>query len=1429
MRKTVNSLRGTMRRRQLLVESLEDRRLLVANPIAHWPLDDGAGTTASDISGNGHDGTLVSGPTWSGSGQFGGALDFDGTNDQVEVSSIPQGWSAITVAAWVKNDTGADGTTNDIMSRWNFPSSRSWVLTHHKNDQYFFEISGKSFLTGGTVSTDWTHVAGTYDQATGTMRLYVNGSEVASQSGLSGTLPTSSANVILGGQQNPSNYFDGLIDDARIYDRELTPTEVATLATVTDTTPPVVSNPAPSGTLPSGTTLATLSVATDEDATVRYDTVPGTEYANMPFTFSTTGGTAHSQDVAVTDGQSYTFYARAEDGSGNATTSDTVISFSVAAPDLTPPSVPSGLQATAISATQIDLTWNASTDPETGVANYRVFRDNVLIAQPTGTSFSDTGLTPETTYSYEVSAVNGDGDESARSAAVNETTPEQNDLQAHWTLDEGSGSTAGDISGNGNDGTLEGGPTWTPNGLIGGALDFDGTNDRVEVTTIPQAWSAITVAAWVKNDTGADSTTNDIASRWNFPSSRSWVLTHHRNNQYFWEVHGKGAISGGSVSTEWTHVAGTYDQFTGTMRLYVNGTQVATQTGLSGSLPTTTSDVFIGGQQDGRNYFDGRIDDVRLYDRALTVGEIATLAADVTPPTVSNGLPTGVLPSGTTNVLLSVETNEDATVKYDTSAGTDFGSMPFTFSNTGGTTHTTTVNVTDGQSYTFYVRAEDGSGNATQSDYLISFSVAAPDATPPSVPGGLQANAISGTQIDLSWNPSSDPETGVNNYRVFRDNVLIAEPTGTSFSDTGLTPETTYSYEVSAVNGDGGESNRSAPVQETTPAQNNLQGHWTLDDGSGTVADDSSNNNLDGVLVNGPVWRQLGLIGGALEFDGSNDYVEVSSVPQGWSSITVAGWVKNDTGADSTTNDIVSRWDFPSSRSWVLTHHKNNQYFWEINGKGAISGGTVGTAWTHVAGTYDAASGVMRLYVDGVQVASQSGLSGALPNSTANLIIGSQADGNNYFDGVIDDVRLYDRELTSPEIAALAANSDTAAPIIDVWYGNSQDFGSPGNPQNWVNVLGNVMDASDITSLSFTLNGGSAQTLSIGPDDRRLERMGDFNVEIDYQDLNPGANTVVITAVDSKGNTAQENVTVNWTPSTTWPIPYTVDWSTFSNPADAVQIVDGEWELDAGGLRISEFGYDRVFAIGDLNWDEYEVTVPITIDAIDPSGFQPPSTSPGFGLTARWTGHTDSPVVCPQPHCGWQPSGAGAWYDIGQGGPLKLDGNSDPSVDIDVGDTYYWKFRVENIPGGTLYSLRVWESGQSEPGSWNITRQRGPTDEQNGSMIFIAHHVDATFGDITVSAVSGGASGAVPGVEDLAVLTDQHFIELPAEDTSVLQSATTIDLVSAQPLQTGLASKAAGPDFSAPIVSAADRVEVGPPSLEDLDRIFDEWDEDELL
>ncbi|OHA89568.1 MAG: hypothetical protein A2741_00625 [Candidatus Zambryskibacteria bacterium RIFCSPHIGHO2_01_FULL_43_27] len=89
--------------------------------------------------------------------------------------------------------------------------------------------------------------------------------------------------------------------------------------------------------------------------------------------------------------------------------------------DVTAPSTPTGLSATAVSTSQIDLSWTASTD-NVAVTGYRIYRDSVFITTSAGTTYSDTGLSSNTTYSYAVSATDAASNESSQSSSASATT-----------------------------------------------------------------------------------------------------------------------------------------------------------------------------------------------------------------------------------------------------------------------------------------------------------------------------------------------------------------------------------------------------------------------------------------------------------------------------------------------------------------------------------------------------------------------------------------------------------------------------------------------------------------------------------------------------------------------------------------------------------------------------------------------------------------------------------------------------------------------------------------------------------------------------------------------------------------------------------------------------------------------------------------------
>lgn len=348
---------------------------------------------------------------------------------------------------------------------------------------------------------------------------------------------------------------------------------------------------------------------------------------------------------------------------------------------------------------------------------------------------------------------------------------------------------------------------------------------------------------------------------------------------------------------------------------------------------------------------------------------------------------------------------------------------------------------------------------------------------------------------------------------------------------------------------------------------------------------------------------------------------------------------------------------------------------------------------------------------------------------------------------------LWDTQEAADQPAAVAA------PQITLWYGARQPAGVPGLPQEWIDVLGNVSFAGSDPSLRYKLNGSAYQPLNFGgngsvADGRRLYDPGDFVINLAVADLQEGNNVITVRAVDSTGTTS-ETIVVEYTSGQVWPIPANVDWDRTGDLLDEAAVVDGQWGLTAGGeVRTLVTGYDRVLAVGDISWDSYEAVVPVTIHSYNSDGFQGLNFAPAVGIVMGWQGHTDNPIVCDQPKCGWLPVGMATWYewDKPETGDARFkmwvkhqNKIVDPSgFSLDEGETYLWKVQANRGegPNGT-YRLKVWRAGATEPNSWLMV-QPGTADSQaQGSILLLAHHVDLTFGDVRIRPLNGDFAAPV--------------------------------------------------------------------------------------
>jgi glucose/arabinose dehydrogenase/chitodextrinase len=191
-----------------------------------------------------------------------------------------------------------------------------------------------------------------------------------------------------------------------------------------------------------------------------------------------------------------------------------------------------------------------------------------------------------------------------------------------------------------------------------------------------------------------------------------------------------------------------------------------------------------------------------------------TIVLDTTAPTISGRTATSITGS---SAQITWTTNEAATSRVEYGLTTSYGSLT-TLDATLLTAHSVALTgLASNTTYNYRVRSIDAAGNEAVSANSTFATAAVADTTPPSVPAGLTATAVSATQINLSWNASTD-NVAVTGYQIFRNGTQIGTSTTTTFNNTGLSPSTSYSYTVRAVDAAANPSGQSAPASATTLA-----------------------------------------------------------------------------------------------------------------------------------------------------------------------------------------------------------------------------------------------------------------------------------------------------------------------------------------------------------------------------------------------------------------------------------------------------------------------------------------------------------------------------------------------------------------------------------------------------------------------------------
>jgi hypothetical protein len=547
------------------------------------------------------------------------------------------------------------------------------------------------------------------------------------------------------------------------------------------------------------------------------------------------------------------------------------------------------------------------------------------------------------TFTYTIG--DGAGGTATGTVTVNVTAPADNALVLALGFDENMGvTTAVDGSGRNHHGTISGAERVS--GKIGGALRFDGINDWVTVADAAglDLSSGMTLEAWV-NPAGITGWHTVMLKE----GAGNMAYELYANNPdvarpaaYF--TTSGGAIRGitGTAALQpnvWTHLATTYDG--ANMRLYVNGTLVRT-VARAGAILSTDGPLRIGGNEVwGGEWFAGLIDEVRIYNRALSASDIqADMNGSTLPEPPPNNAPVA------RNDSLTTVTGSPVSFTAATLLGND----------------------------------SDANGDPIN---ITSMAVA-------SVKGGTVA--VSGDQA-WTYTPAA-AYAGADSFT-----YVIEDGRGGSASGT-------VSVTVSAV-------------EPPPPAPSGLVLALGFNEAAGaTTTSDASGRGHTGQVREAQF--MAGRFGNALRFDGINDWVTVpdSAALDLSSAMTIEAWVNPS---------VVGGWQTvllkEGTGNMAYELYSNNDvsrpgvYFTGGNGTIRSATGTAKLAantWTHIATTYDGTN--MRVYVNGVLVRTVARSGSIIATAGALHIGGNEVWGGEFYSGLIDEVRIYNRALSLDEI-----------------------------------------------------------------------------------------------------------------------------------------------------------------------------------------------------------------------------------------------------------------------------------------------------------------------------------------------------------------------------------------------------------------------------
>lgn len=682
-------------------------------------------------------------------------------------------------------------------------------------------------------------------------------------------------------------------------------------------------------------------------------------------------------------------------------------------------------------------------------------------------------------------------------AAVIRRAPNNLGLVGYWSFDDARGSTATDFSGNGNAGTLTNMDTssdWVA-GKRGGALEFDGSDDhvRTDYNGLGEAGQSFTVSIWIKSSdtlSGNNFAINNyvdsdhtgffaIGSDNNAKGMFLW-LRDDNNTEVAKTNYYEPAFDG-----EWHHYTGVRDIENDEVRFYIDG-ELKETVNSSNTNPVRDNDSFLGFMRHNdknSQTLEGKIDEVRVYDRVLSSSEVKGLynaggyakrnatdstlfpdklighwpmdGPDISGSTVKdvhgssdgtkNGDPIGRL--GVLGQAISFDGDGDWIDVPNGSAAKDVinNGTDFTVSVWGRIDDLESDNslvMTDqkGSGAQFILwRDESGSGFGRTNTVSVFANGSG---------GSARVEGASSTWNDRTWkhitatydsqgklrlyvNGKEDPNSPADNVGALNSNsnpIRFGADTNGDFQANGETDDIRIYNE--ALNDNEVSRLYNATKPDTINSSQNekltdgLVGMWSFDgqDLTSATATDVSSNSNDGTLKDDPQ-PAIGRIGQALEFDGTDDLVDLGdpAILKPTGQLSIAAWLRmEDEPAGSADRHPVTAGNITDGGYKLRMFYTDLQFKVQDTKaeKSSFFSGKEGE-WQFVVGTWDGAT--IRLYGNGQQVATTPYTGSISYSGGSGVAVGAHKDSGpqKHWHGGIDNVRIYDRALSRNEIERL--------------------------------------------------------------------------------------------------------------------------------------------------------------------------------------------------------------------------------------------------------------------------------------------------------------------------------------------------------------------------------------------------------------------------